>query len=86
MSPLLSHALKDLSFKLVKVIAFTQAAGVQTLNLLLSKNIIFGKDLICLWLGDIIKQCRPKSNVRFIMFKVSCKEDVYVYEIKNIHR
>lgn len=36
---------------------------------MLLKNIIFGQASVCVWLGETIKQCRPKFNVRFVTFK-----------------
>lgn len=69
MEPLCSLQLKELTMKLIMLMAFTQAARVQTLHLLMLENISIGKDSICVWLGDNIKQCRPKFNVQFMKFK-----------------
>ena len=67
--PLHSLTLKDLSLKLVMLMAMTQAARIQTLHLLLLVNIAFGEETVSVLLGDNIKQCRPKFNVRNIVFK-----------------
>ena len=69
MEPLHTLSLKDLSLKLVMLMALTQAARIQTLHLLLLDNISFGVDTVTIWLGGNIKQCRPKFNVRTIVFK-----------------
>ncbi|XP_071547680.1 uncharacterized protein [Panulirus ornatus] len=69
MDPLSSLSLKDLTLKLVVLMALTQAARIQTLHYLLLKNINFGQDSVCVWLGETIKQCRPKFNVRFMTLK-----------------
>lgn len=69
MEPLSSLSLKELTLKLVMLMALTQAARIQTLHCLLLQNISFGQDSVCVWLGETIKQCRPKFNVRFVIFK-----------------
>lgn len=69
MDPLSSLSLKDLTLKLVMLMALTQAARIQTLHCLCLQNINFGQDSVCVWLGETIKQCRPKFNVRFVIFK-----------------
>lgn len=69
MEPLHSLSLKDLSLKLVMLMALTQAARIQTLHLLLLDKISFGVNTVTLWLGGNIKQCRPKFNVHNIVFK-----------------
>ena len=69
MEPLHYLSLKDLSLKLVMLMALTQAARIQTLHLLLLDNISFGGNTVTLWLGGNIKQCRPKFNVHNIVFK-----------------
>lgn len=69
MVPLHSLSLKDLSLKLVMLMALTQAARIQTLHLLLLENIVFGEDSVSVLLGGHLKQCRPKFNVRTIVFK-----------------
>lgn len=69
MEPLHSLSLKELSLKLVMLMALTQAARVQTLHLLLLENIAFGEDSVSVLLGGNIKHCRPKFNVRTIVFK-----------------
>lgn len=74
MSPLHSLSLKDLTLKLVMLLALTQAARVQTLHLLLLKDIIIGKDFICMWLAGNIKQCRSNFNIQFIKVKAYEKD------------
>ncbi|XP_042877619.1 uncharacterized protein LOC122256772 [Penaeus japonicus] len=74
MCPLHSLSLKDLTLKLVMLLALTQAARVQTLHLLILKAIIIGKDFICMWLAGNVKQCRPKFNVQFIKVKAYEKD------------
>ena len=69
MEPLCSLPLKDLTLKLVMLMALTQAARVHTLHLLLLWDVRIGKDSICVWLGGNIKQCRPKFSVRFVTFQ-----------------
>ena len=69
MGPLCSLSLKDLTLKLVMLMALMQAARAQTLHLLLFANIDIKEDSISVWLGGNIKQCRPKFNVRFVTFK-----------------
>lgn len=68
LEPLCSLTLKELTVKLVMLMALTQAARVQTLHLLVLKNICIGETSICVSLGDNIKQCRPKFNVKFVDF------------------
>lgn len=55
--------------KLVMLMALTQAARVQTLHCLLLRDIRIGQDSVCVLLGENIKQCRPKFNVRFVTFQ-----------------
>ena len=69
MEPLHSLTLKDLTLKMVMLMAMTQAARIQTLHLLLLVNIAFGKESVSVLLGGNIKQCRPRFNVRNIVFK-----------------
>lgn len=68
MTPLTELSLKELTLKLVMLMALTQAARVQTLHLLVLKNISIGEHSVSVWLGGNIKQCRPKFNVQFIQF------------------
>ena len=68
MDPLDCLSLKELTLKLVMLMALTQAARVQTLHLLMLRNISIGEDDISIWLGDNIKQCRPNFNVRVVKF------------------
>lgn len=69
MDPLHSLSLKDLTLKLVMLMALTQAARVQTLHLLMIKGISLGEESISVYLGDNIKQCRPKFNIQVVQFK-----------------
>lgn len=52
MDPLSSFSLKDLTLKLVMLMALTQAARIQTLHCLLLKNISFGQASVCLVRGN----------------------------------
>lgn len=74
MGPLCSLSLKELTLKLVMLMALTQAARIQTLHLLLLRDINIRKDSISVWLGGSLKQCRPKFNVRMVNFKVYIKD------------
>lgn len=73
--PLHSLLLKDLTLKLVMLMALTQAARIQTLHLLILRNIHFSEDSVSILLGGSIKQCRPKFNVRTIEFKAYPKDN-----------
>ena len=75
MDPLQSLSLKDLSLKLVMLMALTQAARIQTLHLLLLKNIAFGENSVTVMLGDNIKQCRPKFNVQTVEFRAYTQDN-----------
>ncbi|XP_045101334.1 uncharacterized protein LOC123498236 [Portunus trituberculatus] len=68
LEPLCTLTLKELTLKLVMLMAFMQAARLQTLYLLVLKNICIGETSICVSLGDNIKQCCPKFNVKFVDF------------------
>lgn len=68
MDPLHSLSLKELTLKLVMLMALTQAARVQTLHLLMIKGISLGEESILIYLGDNIKQCRPKFNIQAVRF------------------
>ena len=68
MDPLEDLSLKELTLKLVMLMALTQASRVQTLHLLVLRNISIGEDSISVWLGGNIKQSRPKFNVRVVKF------------------
>lgn len=68
MTPLNELSLKDITLKLVMLMALTQAARVQTLHLLVLKNITIEEHSISVWLGGNIKQCRPQFNVQFLQF------------------
>ena len=75
MEPLQTLSLKDLTMKLVMLMALTQAARVQTLHLLVLRNISIKEDSISVWLGDNIKQCRPGFNVQFVKFLPYTKDE-----------
>lgn len=60
--------LKDLTLKLVMLMALTQAARVQTLQLLVKNGIRIKQDSISVQLKGNVKQCRPTFNVRSIKF------------------
>lgn len=68
MHPLHSLSLKDLTLKLVTLMALTQAARVQTLHLLMLKDISIGDNHISVMLGGNIKQCRAKYNIQRVTF------------------
>ena len=74
MDPLNSLSLKDLTFKLVMLMALTQAARMQTLHLLLLSGIQIKKDSISVRLQGHIKQSRPDFNVRSITFHAYSKD------------
>ena len=75
MEPLQTLSLKDLTMKLVMLMALTQAARVQTLHLLVLRNISIKEDSISVWLGDNIKQWRPGFNVQFVKFLPYTKDE-----------
>lgn len=75
MHPLHVLSLKDLSLKLVMLMALTQAARVQTLHLLTTQGLCIEQDSIMVPLSGNIKQCRPQFNVRFIRFQAYPKDD-----------
>lgn len=66
--PVHQLSLKDLTLKLVMLMALTQAARVQTLHLLLHSNASVEQSCVSLLLEGNIKQCRPKLNVRLVKF------------------
>ena len=68
MDPLHSLSLKNLTFKLVMLMALTQAARMQTLHLLSLSGMKIHKDSISVLLTGHIKQCRPTFNVQFVTF------------------
>ena len=74
LEPLCNLTLKQLTLKLVMLMALTQAARVQTLHLLVLDNICIGETTICVSLGGNIKQCRPKFNVQSVEFKAYAKD------------
>ena len=74
MHPLHTLTLRDLTFKLVMLMALTQAARVQTLHLLVTKGIRIEQDSISVQLRGHIKQCRPTFNVRSIKFQAYSRD------------
>lgn len=74
MFPLHTLSLKELTLKLVMLMALTQAARVQTLHLLVLSGIRIGKDSISVRLGGNIKQCRPNFNVQMLTFHSYSKD------------
>lgn len=68
MDPLSELSLKELTLKLVMLMALTQAARVQTLHLLLCTGACIEQSSVTLWLGGNLKQCRPKFNIRMVKF------------------
>ncbi|XP_076050324.1 uncharacterized protein LOC143030933 [Oratosquilla oratoria] len=75
LEPLQSLPLKELTLKLVMLMALTQAARVQTLHLLVLKNISIKEEAISVWLGDNIKQCRPGFNIQSVKFFPYTKDE-----------
>ncbi len=69
MYPLHTLTLKDLTLKLVMLMALTQAARVQTLHLLTVRGMYIEQDSISVQLSDNIKQCRRQFNIRTITFQ-----------------
>ena len=74
MYPLHSLSLKDLTLKLVMLMALTQAARVQTLHFLILDGLCFEPGFTTLALGGNIKQCRPGFNVRSVRFQAYPKD------------
>lgn len=74
MFPLHTLTLKDLTFKLVMLMALTQAARIQTLHLLGTYGIHIEQDAISVPLTGNIKQCRPKFNVQTVKFHAYAKD------------
>ncbi|MPC93505.1 hypothetical protein E2C01_088635 [Portunus trituberculatus] len=74
MHPLYMLSLKDLTLKLVMLMALTQAARVQTLHLLTIKGLCIEQDFIMVPLSGNIKQCRPQFNVCVIKFQTYPKD------------
>lgn len=68
MYPLHTLTLRDLTFKLVMLMALTQAARVQTLHLLVTNGIRIEQNSISVPIKGNVKQCRPTFNVRSIKF------------------
>lgn len=73
--PLNTLSLKFVTLKLVTLMALTQAARVQTLHLLVLKDIVIGEDYFSVQLGGSIKQCRPKHNIRRVKFVAYPRDD-----------
>ncbi|XP_076065157.1 uncharacterized protein LOC143039186 [Oratosquilla oratoria] len=74
MYPLHTLTLKDLTFKLVMLMALTQAARIQTLHLLVTYGIHMEQDYILVQLQGNIKQCRPKFNVLAVKFQAYSRD------------
>lgn len=74
MYPLHNLSLKELTLKLVMLMALTQAARVQTLHLLVLTGISTGDDYISVQLGGNIKQCRPNYNIQSVKFQAYSKD------------
>lgn len=74
MYPLHTLTLRDLTLKLVMLMALTQAARVQTLHLLVTTGISIGEDFISVRLRGHIKQCRPSFNIRSIKFQAYSRD------------
>ncbi|XP_076036398.1 uncharacterized protein LOC143022180 [Oratosquilla oratoria] len=73
--PVLTKLKQELTLKLVMLMALTQAARVQTLHLLVLKNIRIKEEAISVWLGDNIKQCRPGFNIQSVKFFPYTKDE-----------
>ena len=69
MYPLHSLSLKELTLKLVMLMALTHAARVQTLHLLTITGISFAPSSITLRLRGTLKQARPGFNVCEVRFR-----------------
>lgn len=74
MYPLHTLSLKDLTSKLVMLMALTQAARVQTLHLLVINSIRIEQDSISVQLSGNIKQCRPQFNIRTVKFQAYLRD------------
>ena len=74
MYPLHTLTLKDLTFKLVMLMALTQAARIQTLHLLGAYGIHMEQVAISVPLTGNIKQCRPGFNVQTVKFPAYAKD------------
>ncbi|XP_045131683.1 uncharacterized protein LOC123516453 isoform X1 [Portunus trituberculatus] len=74
MHPLHTLSLKDLTLKLVMLMALTQAVRLQTLHLLTIKGLCIEQDFIMVPLSGNIKQCRPQFNVHVIKFQAYLKD------------
>lgn len=68
LSPVKYISLKDLTMKLIMLMALTQAARVQTLHLL-SYKVRKTKFEFCVDLVESIKQNRPSFNVKHVVFR-----------------
>lgn len=68
MYPLTNLTLKEITLKLVMLMALTQAARTQTLHLLLLNGMEMSDSSITVPLGDNIKQCRPSFNIQSVTF------------------
>ena len=66
--PLCTISLKEITLKMVMLMALTQAARIQTLHLLILPGINIEDSSITLQLGDNIKQCWPTFNIQYVTF------------------
>lgn len=69
MYPLHTLSLKDLTLKLVMLMALTRAARVQTLHLLILTDITVDQSCITMRLRGTLKQARPGFNVCTVRFQ-----------------
>ena len=68
MFPLHVLSLKELTLKLVMLMALTQAARIQTLQLMLLRDIRVCDQSISVQLGGTLKQSRPNFNITRVTF------------------
>ncbi|XP_063859168.1 uncharacterized protein LOC135100135 [Scylla paramamosain] len=68
MFPLHALTLKELTLKLVMMMALTQAARIQTLQLLLIRDMLINEHSISVQLGGTLKQSRPNFNINRVTF------------------
>lgn len=66
LSPVKFLSLKDLTLKLVMLIALSSACRVQTLHLLGLNNLVKGAKSFVLYYSDLLKQSRPGYNPGFL--------------------
>lgn len=68
MFPLHTLTLKELTLKLVMLLALTQAARIQTLQLLLIRDMVIKEHSISVLLGGMLKQSRKNFNINRVTF------------------